>query len=119
MTYRKFINVRVWTHINISSSGHYFAEMSYTEVDRDGKIRRTWSRDYCVSDDIFLALSPYQDEWSAPKYVYEAVHSQLIDLHEKGKLKFFEYDRDKNKRYENLRYHEPEHWQWLVDHLKE
>lgn len=43
------------------------------------------------------------------KYIMYAIREGIAQALEDGTLKIFEYDRDRNKRYTDLRYH-PDDW---------
>ena len=55
--------------------------------------------------------------WTAPQYLIAEADRLIAQGCREGRFKFYEYDRDGNKRYENLRYHDGEHVQWLAEHL--
>lgn len=54
-----------------------------------------------------------------PNYVYETVERQILDMIRAGKLRFYECDRDGNKRYENLRYHSADSFEWVIKRLEQ
>lgn len=117
--FRQYINIRVHRDINVSSSGHYTAHVTYTQMRNDGTIGRTWSRHFMPDNVGFLALEPHQGDWKAPKYVIDQTCLGLLSLHDKGKLRFYEYDQERNKRFEELRYHEIDAWNWIIKHMRE
>lgn len=102
---RKYRNIKVSSEINVSSTGHFTARVMWTGGAR-----------WYALDDGFLSNSPNMHDWnSAPKYLIDETKRQIANMIKDGTAKFFEYDRDKNRRYENLRYYDPEHAQWVAD----
>lgn len=53
------------------------------------------------------------DLWDVPIYVDNEVRRQVGELARAGKLHFYEHDRDGDKRYDNLRYVDQEHVEWI------
>lgn len=54
-------------------------------------------------------------QWRAPKYVCQEVERQIAEMAETNQFKVYEYDRDRNKRYTDLRYHDPEFFKsWIA-----
>ena len=95
--------VKVLTSINCSSTGHYYAK---AVIASDGKLD---VRDVDMNDfRIMHHLKPFTYK-GYPQYVLTAIADQLKRLYDDGDISVFEYDRDKNKRSLNLRYHEPHH----------
>lgn len=103
MTHQKYQNIHVYSGVNCSSTGHYSAWISYSIAGKDGKVqkyKRAW---------FYLGtVSPL------PQYAQDQIFDQLRTMYKDGQISFFENDRDGNARYENLRYHEPQHFEWLI-----
>ncbi len=99
-----YINERVYC----SSTGHYQARV---HVDRDGK-REHYEYDF----DGTLLWKGKRDwrERACPKYLEAAILEKLRELYADGILRVYENDRDGNRRYDDLRYHVPEQFEWLI-----
>lgn len=93
--------------INVSSSGNYTANVWFWEAGE--------RKSYWYDPQIGLE-SKSQNHFTrnVPKYVIEAVEAELRRLWLNGELRFFEYDRDGNERYADLRYHCPEWFARLI-----
>lgn len=110
---RKFFDIHIDDEINVSSTSNYHVRVFYKVHGAGGIFRE--GRDYWLENQWFLGKGKYLDFWlTAPAYLTAAVNRQLVEALRAGRIKFFEYDRDKNKRYDNLRYHEPEAVEWLI-----
>lgn len=90
----KYAHIYVSRQVNVSSSGHYHLEVSW-----DGG-----GRDYSIGDGFLTD----EGTWAgAPQYLEQEVKRQIAEMFRDGSAKFFEYDLQGNKRWENLRYHNP------------
>lgn len=98
-------SVWVSTLCYVSSSGHYHWDVGYS--DTRGK-RYTGS--YCYGFGLY--------ERCIPKYLETEIEKRIADMLESGTTKFHEYDRDGNKRFENLRYHLPEYIPNMIKRLR-
>jgi hypothetical protein len=102
---RKYQNIRVGFAVNCSSTGHYSARVDYSIVARDGSVKkrkRTW---------FYIGTKS-----ALPQYVQDEIFRQLRALYCDGELSIYENDRDGNARYEDLRYHEPRHFEYMIDY---
>ena len=50
-----------------------------------------------------------------PQYVSRSIADQLKQMLDEGELSVYEYDRDGNRRYHDLRYHHPDHLAHVID----
>ena len=91
----KYQDFRVYNTVYVSSTGHYSFRVSFTE---NGK---KTGRDYDYG--LYYPLRR-----NYPRYVTSAVELEIAKLLKSGEAKFYEVDRDGNRRYEGLRYHMPE-----------
>lgn len=92
---RKYQDIHVFNSFYISSSCHVFFSVRW-----DGG-----SRDYCPTVGWLSLPNATREGWEgAPKYLTAEVERQIAELLTTGKPKPYEYDRDGNKRFENLRY---------------
>lgn len=98
MPQHKYTQVFVTSEVNVSSTGHYSFHVIIVEATRlhrlyyDG-LRSFWTE---TTDPRF------------PEYVIRECQYQVMNLLLSDKTRYYEYDRDGNKRYENLRYHDVE-----------
>lgn len=105
---RKYQYIHVYSGVNCSSTGHYSARISYSIMAKDGsaqKYKRTWFYIGTVS--------------TLPKYAQDEIFRQLRALYRDGQLNIYENDQDGNARWENLRYHEPGHFEYMIDYVRE
>lgn len=89
--------------VNVSSSFNYTADVWFWEAG----VRKSYWYDPQIG---LESKSQNHHGREVPKYVTEAIEAELRRLYQNGEIRFFEYDRDGNKRYENLRYCEPLHF---------
>lgn len=116
MTEPKFFDVWIDNEIYVSSTGHYTARVGYKVRGVGGIFRE--ARDYMLENQWFLGKRETLDFWlSAPAYLTTEANRLLVELLSSGRARFCEVDRDGNKRYEQLRYHEPERVAWLINIL--
>jgi hypothetical protein len=99
MAARKYQNIKVSDHVNVSSSFDYHFKVWW----------KGGHRDYSLGVG-FLTNHKYNAyTWEgAPKYLEAEVERQIATMFRDGTAKFYEYDRDGNTRYENLRYYDAE-----------
>lgn len=102
-----YTDIRVHREINVSSSFDYFVKVYYKHNGQ------RMSRDYWITGG---ALESLQNTGTVkvPRYVMHEVDAQLLDLMKSGRAKYYEYDRDGHKRYEDLRYYDPERVQGFI-----
>jgi len=104
---RKYQNIHVCPGVNCSSTGHYAARVSYSIVSKDGNTQ--YKRDWFYID----THSPL------PQYAQDEIFRILRTLYRAGLLRFYENDQDGNARWEDLRYHEPAHFEYMIDYVQE
>ena len=105
---RKYQYIHVYSGVNCSSTGHYSARISYSIVSKDGsteKYKREWFYIGTVS--------------ALPQYAQDEIFRILRTLYSAGLLRFYENDQDGNARWEDLRYHEPQHFEYMIDYVQE
>lgn len=102
----RFTNVRLRKEVRVMSNGHY-----WFRVSMDGGRTRDYAPDTGF-DGLGNSFS-----WAAPKYLIAETDRLIADGCATGYFVFYEHDQDGNRRYDNLRYHDPEHIQWWADHL--
>lgn len=100
---KKYQDIEILTEVNVSSTSNY----SFKGVCNWGRF------DY--SGGYFFRKGRREDwiTWEPPKYFIEQVKRQIGKMARAGSFKFFEYNQDRVKRYENLRYHDPEYVEYL------
>lgn len=107
-TGRKYQNIHVYPGVNCSSTGHYSARIAYSVVNKDNIVkdrRKAWFYIGTVS--------------ALPQYAQDEVFRQLRTLYHDKVIVFYEHGRDGNARYEDLRYHEPAHFEYMIDYKQE
>ena len=90
--------------VNVSSSGHYFVSVFY------GKDGFGHTGHFNLNHKEFVGES---GPIKVSKYIVEGAIQAITEALKANKLSFYEYGREGRKRYENLRYHDPEvieHW---------
>lgn len=92
----KYTDIKVLKIGYVSSSHDYFVEVSYQE---HGWL---YSEDYCLSRGQFETAE------RKPQYMLVEVKRQIALLVKQDAIVWYEYDRDGNKRYSNLRYYDRE-----------
>lgn len=110
---RAYTHIHVSKSINVSSTGHYTGKMYYKHHDR--MIMR-----YVDLSNGRVLSKPEAGlyEIKMPAYVMQEMRTRFIDVMTGADVIYFEYDRDGEKRYSNLRYHAPETVAWIVECLK-
>ncbi len=99
----KYTEVSVLSEVNVSSTRHYSFRVVIKEAN---KIHRVF---YDGSKGFWTETTHPR----FPQYVIRECQRQTMSRLLSDDTRYFEYDRDGNKRYENLRYHDPEfvkHW---------
>ncbi len=98
---------------NCSSTGHHTV-MGKVETDSGGIV----GFHYLIDDDAIIGARGW-DVKPYARYIMNAIREGIAQAIEGGSLKVFEYDRDRNKRYTDLRYH-PDHWEAVtVERLRQ
>ena len=95
----RFTDVSVSSYINCSSSFDHFVPVHF----KDNGKRKTL--DYWITGDELLGARGMGIE--IPYYFRQTIHHELLKTLKAG-VTVYEYDRDGEKRFENLRYHEPD-----------
>jgi len=112
---RKYREFRIAAGINVSSTGHWWLTVSMSVWNRSGYRvgyeRGTWGPgfDFLYDRDRELQL---------PRYAIAAIECALLDLLKSGHAAFYEYNQDKVKRYENLRYITEDDKVWMIGVLE-
>lgn len=105
---RKYQYIVVYSSVNCSSTGHYSARISYSIMGKYGdaqKYKREW---------FYIGTHS-----TLPQYAQDEIFRILRNLYRAGLLRFYENDQDGNARYEDLRYHEPRHFEYMIDYVRE
>lgn len=102
--------VVVANNINCSSTGHY-----YVLVTIDGGDKRD-ARYFDIQEFFLMHKNDYLPYHGYPQYVYWSIAYQLKTQLDSGTLKVYEYNQDKRRRYKDLRYHNQEHLEHLINH---
>ena len=100
MPKRKYKNIRISRECNVSSTSHYGLKVWW-----EGGCRI-----FDPFNEFFFTNVKYNAvDWQrAPKYlVNEAVRLFALAVLNDG-MTFYEYDRDGNSRFKDLRYHDPD-----------
>lgn len=97
----KFKLRAVSNHIYCSSSMDHFVSVFFL-VNGNRVARDYWFE----GNHLIQADTPF--EYRIPLYFAQEIHAAIVEML-KGEPKVYEFDRDGNKRYENLRYH-PDGW---------
>ena len=111
MKKRAYVDIQVFREINVSSSGHYFGKMRYVHNGR----RITLEVD--LSNGVVMGKRNF-DAIQLPQYVLRRVWELYLEAFEKGHNRYFEYDRDGNKRYDDLRYYSHESVDWITQCIR-
>lgn len=108
---RAYKDIQVFREINVSSSGHYFGKMRYIYNGR------RITRDVDLSNGVIMDKRGF-DAVQLPVYVQFRVWQLYLEAFEHKHNTFFEYDRDGNKRYDDLRYYSREGENWITECIK-
>jgi hypothetical protein len=99
MPQHKYTQVYVMSEVNVSSTRHYSFRVTIKEATRLHRVYYDGSKEFWTE----RAFPRF------PQYVVRECQRQVMSRLLSDETRYFEYDRDRNKRYENLRYHDPEH----------
>lgn len=102
MLNRKYNQFATRGHINVSSSGHYFIDIFC------GRSGRGDTFHFCLNDNQFLRSGDIPGSLKMPKYVIEATVQAIAQGIQSGHIRFYEVDREGNRRFDNLRYYDKE-----------
>lgn len=91
----KYTKIVISSTIYVSSTCHYFATVFFLE---NGVSKRAT---LCIPSDLDKSAP-------LPAYAKEQIKRQIRHKVEAGEMSFHEYDKEGNKRWENLRYYDPE-----------
>jgi len=106
MPEKRWVLKRVSNEIYCSSSGHHFIRVSYQVAGE----RR--AGDYCF--EVNSLSGKKTPSLILPKYFERDIKRAAHELLTNGKPVYHEYDRDGNKRYEELRYHYDDWAAWMT-----
>lgn len=104
---RKFRDIRVLSKCYVNSQADYFFHAVATAYRNNRAIRRwrfTWSWSF--------GLEP-----RGPKYLEKEIMLQIAEMLNENGVVFYEYTKDGDKRFDNLRYHDPEYAQSILTDL--
>ena len=99
---RAWHSAKVLPDVNVSSSADYHFAVLVSHHDKRAKAH--WS--YCDQELLILQRNGNQKRQYMPKYLQREIYEQALRLLLNGDARFFEYDRDGNQRYSDLRYHD-------------
>lgn len=102
---RKYTNVRVSTDVYCNSLGQY------TFLVRCQDAKRGYKLEYSPGFGLICwgkreMGGPLAIEF--PKYLYDEIERQIYVAYNENRLTIYEYDRDRNKRRKDYRYHDDE-----------
>jgi hypothetical protein len=98
----------VHEHVYCSSTMHYAADVT---LERNGKLAYYM---YDFNGSLLRLGKRGYTERPCPKYLEAAILAKLRDAYIQGVVKVYEHDRDGNRRYDGLRYHERGHFENLI-----
>lgn len=104
---RKYESVTVSNAVYCSSSMYYYVDVVLHTSN--GKSRKV---NYSISVMDGIGRNGYLN---LPRYVAEMIDVVVLDLYNNNKLTIYEYTRDGDKRYTELRYHNPTWFHYLVN----
>ncbi len=107
---RKYQDIRVIDEVYVSSSNHHFFRVVMKQLSGDKRLH--------INDDYAFGCAEPFEHRRYPKYVLEAVERAILELLKSDKAIFHEIDRDGEKRYEDLRYHEDRDTAWMIEYLE-
>lgn len=106
------------------ASIHFMSEFVYCSSTMHYEIRltllrgkRRLSANYDFNGGLMYVRSRHPSP--CPKYLECAILDRVRELYRAGKLRFYEYDRDQNKRFDELRYHHAPSFEHLIDLKKD
>lgn len=105
----KYTEIAVKPFVNVSSSCDYFVDVLYKANGEPSQPGRYFHRRFHLNSEMFLLSGnePGYDK-TMPKYVVWEVLRQLSQIITENTLKPYEYDRDGNKRWDDLKYYDDE-----------
>jgi len=95
----KYTNIEVEKSGYVSSSYDHHVEVTY-QIEGKGRYRST----YCITCGAFSGNRGL--DYSKPVYMLKEIVRQLAKLILTDAIQWHEYDREGQKRYENLRYYD-------------
>lgn len=101
--------VRLYGSVYCTSQCDYFAKAII--ISKDGRETREIDLNGCR---VMWHNKPFTYK-GYPRYVQRSIAGQLKQMLDEGELSVYEYDRDGNRRYHDLRYHEPAHLTYVID----
>lgn len=102
MKTRKYSDIRVTKHVNVSSTSHYSFRVQFAAK---GPFHFSGALYYCPGTGFWTPTGFPK----FPQYVTDAVNQSVLERLKDPETVYFERDRDGNERTENLRYHDPEY----------
>ncbi len=99
MKARKYSNIKVTSHVYVTSLCHYWFHVYGDEHER---------RLHLDYDPTFGFVTPRVSYPRLPKYVEREVCRIILERAERGEFVFYEHYQDGGQRWENLRYHDAE-----------
>jgi len=107
MSARKYGEISVFKDVYVSSSCDYHFHL---HIQGYGRVIYDPSMGFYVEDS---QQDPSMNRF--PQYVRREVDRQILERFKAADTIYYEYDRDHNKRYENLRYHDNERVNWWIE----
>lgn len=107
---RKYTVIQVNSLVYVSSSYHHFFSVVIKEHEH------RYSRDYSIECGYFSSKHSVTIE--LPKYVVREVERLIHEGFKAKRFTYHEYDRDGNKRFDDLRYHDAD-WEARISPLLE
>lgn len=108
---RAYQDVQVLRDVYVSSTGHYTGAVRFV---RHGQ---RFKYDVDLSGGLTV-FGRGLNEIKLPKYVMNRIRELYLEAFEHGHNQYHEYDREGNKRYEDLRYHSQEAVNWIIECLR-
>jgi len=103
---RRYSNVRVLTDVRVMSDGHY-----WLTVIMDGGPRRSYSPTFGFEG------RGWYPTWEGPQYLIAETDRLIAEGCRNGTFRFYEHDQEGQRRYDGLRYHDPEQIAWWGETL--
>lgn len=107
---QQYTRIQIDDEIYCSSSSDHFIAVSFTRSNRFRQQRNFWIDGGTIDG----ARDPVVN---APKYLITIIERHLLTLLLSGKFKVYEYTRDGDKRYDDLRYHDAEWFGHVIARL--
>lgn len=102
--------ISVLNNIYCSSSGHYYVKVSIRSAQGRREVR-----DFDLQSDALLHKNDFAEYKSAPKYVLTSIKEQLRQMLKDDRLNVYEVNQDGERRYTELRYHDLQRLQYLIN----